>query len=71
MVLLVTADYHTRRAMSIFSRMLPQYRWSIAAAEDPSIFGKNCWENREWAKHTATEWSKLLWWEEVDRWWRR
>jgi uncharacterized SAM-binding protein YcdF (DUF218 family) len=67
-ILLVTSDYQTRRALSIFTHMFPQYHWSIAAAEDSSTFGKNWWERREWAKRTVTEWTKLFWWMGVDRW---
>jgi uncharacterized SAM-binding protein YcdF (DUF218 family) len=67
-ILLVTSDYHTRRALSIFSRVLPQYRYSIAAAYDPREFGAKWWQHREWAKVNLDEWIRLLWWEAVDRW---
>ncbi|HVM93823.1 MAG TPA: YdcF family protein [Terriglobales bacterium] len=67
-VLLVTSDYHTRRALSIFSHRLPQYQWSVAAAHNPAQFGNNWWADREWAKVAFDEWMKLIWWEAVDRW---
>jgi|SRR5271157_92948 len=67
-VLIVTSDYHTRRALTIFRHRLPQYQFSVAAARDPSRFGEAWWTNREWAKVTFDEWSKMLWWEAVDRW---
>jgi uncharacterized SAM-binding protein YcdF (DUF218 family) len=67
-VLLVTSDYHTRRALSIFSRVLPQYQYSIAAAYDPREFGVRWWQHREWAKVELDEWIRLVWWEAVDRW---
>jgi len=67
-VLIVTSDYHTRLAMTIFRHHLPQYQFSVAAARDPSRFGDAWWTNREWAKVTLDEWLKLLWWEVVDRW---
>jgi uncharacterized SAM-binding protein YcdF (DUF218 family) len=67
-VLLVTDDYHTRRALSIFRNRLPQYRWTAAAAENPALFGTPWWKNREWAKTYVTESQKLLWWELFDRW---
>jgi uncharacterized SAM-binding protein YcdF (DUF218 family) len=67
-VLIVTSDYHTRRAMTIFRHHLSQYQFSVAAARDPSRFGNAWWTNREWAKVTLDEWLKLLWWEVVDRW---
>jgi uncharacterized SAM-binding protein YcdF (DUF218 family) len=67
-VVLVTSDFHTRRALSIFRRRLPQYHWSVAAARDQSKFGEKWWRQREWAKTTLLEWFKLIWWETVDRW---
>jgi uncharacterized SAM-binding protein YcdF (DUF218 family) len=69
-VLLVTSDFHTRRAIAIFKRRLPQYRWSIAASRDGSVFDQNWWQSREWAKTAFFEWTKLIWWEAVDRWHR-
>ena len=67
-VLIVTSDYHTRRAISTFRRRLPQYQISVAAARNPAYFGAAWWRNREWAKTTFDEWLKMLWWEMVDRW---
>jgi uncharacterized SAM-binding protein YcdF (DUF218 family) len=74
-VLIVTSDYHTRRAFSIFTARLPHYRWSIADAWEAYAGGApqrmpadNWWRNRRWAKTIAEEWQKLIWWELVDRW---
>jgi uncharacterized SAM-binding protein YcdF (DUF218 family) len=67
-VLLVTSDFHTRRALSIFRSRLPQYRWSAAAVYDPTVFGDSWWHRREWAKTCVLEWQKLLWWELVESW---
>ena len=67
-VLLVTSDYHTRRAVAIFRQETPQFNFSVAAAHDPREFGVNWWQHREWAKTNFNEWMKLLWWEAVDRW---
>ena len=67
-VLIVTSDSHTRRALMIFRHRLPQYRFSVAAAPDPTQFGDAWWSNREWAKVTLDECMKLVWWEAVDRW---
>jgi hypothetical protein len=67
-VLIVTSDYHTRRALLIFRHRLPQYQFSVAAARGPASFGDAWWTNREWAKATFDEWLKMLWWEAVDRW---
>jgi DUF218 domain-containing protein len=67
-VLIVTSDYHTRRAVLIFRHRLPQYQFNAAAARNPQQFGEAWWTHREWAKVTFDEWSKMLWWEAVDRW---
>lgn len=66
-ILLVTSDYHTRRALSIFERALPA-NYSIAAAFDAGEFGVQWWRHREWAKVNFEEWLKLVWWELIDRW---
>jgi hypothetical protein len=67
-VLIVTSDYHTRRALMIFRQRLPQYQFSVAGASDPKAFGEAWWTKREWAKVTFDEWSKTIWWQMVDRW---
>ena len=67
-VLIVTSEYHTRRALMIFRHRLPQYKFSAAAARNPAQFGEAWWTTREWAKVTFDEWAKMLWWEAVDRW---
>ena len=67
-VVLVTSDYHTRRALSIFRQRLPQIRWTAGATRNDFLFGQPWWENREWAKTYLTECEKLLWWELWDRW---
>ena len=66
-VLLVTSDYHTRRALSIFRRVMPA-DLSVAPVFDASEFGVQWWRRREWAKVNFEEWLKLIWWELVDRW---
>lgn len=66
--LVVTNDFHTRRALSILRSRLPQYRWSAAAVSDPAIFGQPWWRNREWAKTALYEWEKLVWWQCFESW---
>jgi DUF218 domain len=66
-ILLVTSEFHTRRALSIFSRVLPA-NYSVAAAFDEREFGVRWWQRREWAKVNFEEWLKLIWWEVIDRW---
>ena len=67
-VLVVTSDYHTRRALSSFKREVPDRNFSVAAAFDAREFGVKWWQHREWAKVNFYEWLRLLWWELVDRW---
>jgi len=67
-ILLVTSEYHTRRAPSVFRHVCPQYEFSIAAAFDDREFGSKWWQRRQWAKINFDEWIRLLWWEAVDRW---
>jgi hypothetical protein len=67
-VLLVTSDYHTRRALSIFRHELPQYSFSVAAAYDPQQFGISWWKHRQWSKLNFDEWIRTVWWYGVDRW---
>ena len=67
-VLLVSSDYHTRRALSTFEHELPKYRFSIAGASDPEQFGAAWWRHRQWAKQNLGEWFRLVWWECFDRW---
>lgn len=67
-VLIVTSDFHTRRALSVLRRELPSHEFSIAASYDPAEFGVMWWQHRQWAKTNFYEWTRLLWWELVDRW---
>jgi uncharacterized SAM-binding protein YcdF (DUF218 family) len=64
--IIVTSDYHTRRALSVAQHVLPEYRWSVAAAPDIR-FRIAWWQHREWAKTTLTEWQKLCWWMIIDK----
>ena len=67
-ILLVTSDFHTRRARSTFQRELPGIEMSVAAASDPRQFGAAWWHHRQWAKVNFDEWQRLVWWDCVDRW---
>lgn len=69
-ILVVTSNYHTRRALAILEKRMPQYHFSIYAAPDPYFFGERWWQTREWAKTTYSEWQRYLWWQFVDRWHR-
>lgn len=67
-VLIVTSDFHTRRALSVFRRELPQYTYSVTASRDGEQFGARWWTHRQWAKTFVDEWLRLLWWKSVDQW---
>ena len=65
--MIVTSSFHTRRALSVAQRVMPQYRWCVASVPD-SRFDAHWWRKREWAKTMIMEWQKLLWWTTVERW---
>ena len=67
-LLVVTSEFHTRRARSVFEHELPQYQIFVTPAYDPTQFGARWWEHRQWAKINFDEWLRLVWWELVDRW---
>jgi hypothetical protein len=67
-VVIVTSDFHTRRALSIFRRELPEYRYTAAASSDDQQFGVRWWRHRQWAKTFLSEWLRLIWWKAVDQW---
>lgn len=67
-ILVVTSDYHTRRARSIFQHELRDYQVFIAPAHDAQQFGTSWWQHRQWAKTNFDEWVRLVWWELIDRW---
>jgi hypothetical protein len=67
-ILIVTSEFHTRRALSIFRRELRGRTFSVAAAYDSAQFGTRWWTHRQWAKTVVDEWLRLLWWGVVDRW---
>lgn len=67
-VLIVTSDFHTRRALSVFRREVPGYDYSAAAVWDEEQFGARWWTHRQWAKIFVDEWLRLIWWKTVDQW---
>ena len=67
-VLLIVDDFHSRRSLAIFSRLLPQYHWSMATVPDKSAFDPHWWQKRQWIRTTVVECQHWLWWEIVDRW---
>jgi len=67
-VLIVTSDFHTRRALCIFRRALPGHDYSVAAATNQEQFGVRWWTHRQWAKTFLEEWMRFIWWKTVDQW---
>lgn len=65
--IIVTSSFHTRRALGIARRVMPEYHWSVAAVADPT-FGSRWWTSSEYAKTTFREWQKLLFWSVIERW---
>jgi hypothetical protein len=67
-VLIVTSDFHTRRALEVFRREFPGHTYSVAAARNDEGFGSRWWTHRQWAKTFVDEWLRLIWWKVVDQW---
>ena len=67
-VLIVTSDFHTRRALEVFRREFPEHEYSVAAARNDEGFGSRWWTHRQWAKTFVDEWLRLIWWKAVDQW---
>jgi hypothetical protein len=67
-VLLVTSDFHTRRALAVFRHEIPGVQFSASAAYDPIQYGNRWWQHRQWAKTFFDECVRLIWWSAVDRW---
>ncbi len=59
-ILIVTSDYHTRRARLILNRLKPEdLRVTVYAAPDRFFRADRWWSNRESRKTLVLEWSKL------------
>ena len=67
-VLIVTSDFHTRLALSIFRHELRRKLFSVAATHNGVHFGTRWWTHRQWAKTALDEWLRMLWWEAIERW---
>jgi uncharacterized SAM-binding protein YcdF (DUF218 family) len=67
-ILIVTSDFHSRRALSILRHEIPSKSFSVTDAQDSSQFGVRWWTHRQWAKTCVDEWLRLLWWGGVERW---
>src|SRR5262249_47987795 len=59
-VLLVTSDYHTRRAGRLFRRAAPDIEFIVVAAPDADFQLDRWWESRQGRKTAAYEWMKTV-----------
>jgi uncharacterized SAM-binding protein YcdF (DUF218 family) len=59
-VLLVTSDYHTRRAGKIFRAAAPDLKFIVVAAPDKYFTANGWWHNRQGEKIAFNEWTKTL-----------
>jgi uncharacterized SAM-binding protein YcdF (DUF218 family) len=59
-VILVTSNYHTRRAGSIFRRAAPELEFFVVASPDEFFKPDSWWQNREASKTFAFEWMKTV-----------
>ncbi len=59
-VLLVTSDFHTRRAGKAFRAAAPDIAFDVVGAQDAYFSPQNWWRNREGRKTFAIEWMKTV-----------
>jgi uncharacterized SAM-binding protein YcdF (DUF218 family) len=59
-ILLVTSDYHTRRAGKIFRAAAPDLQFIVVAAPDTSFTAGGWWHNRQGEKIAFIEWLKTV-----------
>ena len=59
-ILLVTSDYHTRRAGKIFRAAAPDLQFVVVAAPDTNFTPGGWWHNRQGEKTAFTEWVKTV-----------
>jgi len=59
-VLLVTSDYHTRRAGNLFRAAAPGVDFVVVAAWDEHFSPRGWWRDREGRKTFVTEWAKTI-----------
>ena len=59
-ILLVTSNYHTRRAGKLFHRVIPDIQIDVVAAPDTFYTPDGWWHNRESRKQFLLEWTKTI-----------
>ncbi len=58
--LLVTSNFHTRRAESVFHEEGPELKFHVIAAPDLYFTPQGWWKNREGEKTFVNEWTKTV-----------
>jgi len=58
--IIVTSNYHTRRAANVYARLVPRDRFRVVAAPDWIFRPEDWWRSREGRKQFFWEWSKTL-----------
>ena len=58
--LLVTSDYHTRRAGAIFRELAPEIQFRVVSAPDRFFRAGDWWHTREGQKRFVLEWMKTV-----------
>lgn len=59
-VLLVTSDFHTRRAGKIYRHQAPDLTFDVIGAPDPHFTPSSWWHDREGRKTFLIEWMKTV-----------
>jgi uncharacterized SAM-binding protein YcdF (DUF218 family) len=58
--LLVTSNFHTRRAGAVFRDVMPDIRYIVIAVPDENFSADGWWRNREGRKIALLEWTKTI-----------
>lgn len=70
-IVVVTSNYHTRRAGIIWRKVMrkvnPSLQITVFGVSDPEFQADGWWRKRLWAKTWLLEFSKLIWTETVGR----
>ncbi len=59
-ILLVTSNYHTRRAARLWQKQAPWIELTVVAAPDPSFSPDGWWKTRPGQKTCFLEWTKTI-----------
>lgn len=58
--ILVTSNFHTRRAADVFRKAVPELPFCVVAADDPDFQPDSWWHEREGRKTVFFEWCKTV-----------